>query len=469
MQKIIINNFGAITNAEIEVKKILVLIGEQASGKSTISKLIYFFKSLKDDLFSQLYQDTQRNYFDIPSDLIFPVREKFYDFFGSTFHLPNFEIIFFYSVKKDKYLRLTLDESKKLYSQFSDNFLNDNFKNSASKIKRLLQKELTTSDIYEQLAYEQNKIKYAQTLSTLLNELFESNQTNSLFIIAGRNATISYSELFEKYLFASNQSTLEENRKKTFQLKEQTIDETLMLKFMERIVKIKEVFKKFGDFEGLIESYAENNSIKENLNHIQLNINKILKGKYINDNRGEKIVFNDNTQEYVYLSNASSGQQESIRILQDIFMIFLDNLKVLRIIEEPEAHLFPIAQKQLIELLALMVNQNQDNQLIITTHSPYVLTVFNNLLFAKRVVEKNPSADSEVTQIIPKDCWLSANDFSAYSLGNQSISETTNYCESIFSSEKGTIKQNFLDTVSEILGGDFQDLYSIHAQTFARK
>jgi dephospho-CoA kinase len=55
MQKIIINNFGAIKDAEIEVKKILVLIGEQASGKSTIAKLIYFFKSLKDDLFTQIY------------------------------------------------------------------------------------------------------------------------------------------------------------------------------------------------------------------------------------------------------------------------------------------------------------------------------------------------------------------------------------------------------------------------------
>ncbi len=58
MQKIIINNFGAIQNAEIEVNKILILIGEQASGKSTIAKLIYFFKSLRDDLFSQIYQDT---------------------------------------------------------------------------------------------------------------------------------------------------------------------------------------------------------------------------------------------------------------------------------------------------------------------------------------------------------------------------------------------------------------------------
>jgi predicted ATP-dependent endonuclease of OLD family len=34
MQKIVIKNFGPITNAEIELKKTIVLIGEQATGKS---------------------------------------------------------------------------------------------------------------------------------------------------------------------------------------------------------------------------------------------------------------------------------------------------------------------------------------------------------------------------------------------------------------------------------------------------
>ncbi|MFM6006521.1 MAG: AAA family ATPase, partial [Sphaerospermopsis kisseleviana] len=213
----------------------------------------------------------------------------------------------------------------------------------------------------------------------------------------------------------------------------------------------------------------EETTIKQKLYLINNHIARIIKGEYRIDNRGEKIVFNQETEEYIDLSNASSGQQEVIRILQDIFLNILDDVKVLRIIEEPEAHLFPIAQKELIELLSVMVNHDQDNQLIITTHSPYILTVFNNLLFANRVVEKNPSAESEVAEIIPKDSWLKAEDFSAYSLGNQSVSETTHYCQSIFNAEKGTIQQNYLDTVSEILGGDFQTLYSIHARTFKRR
>ncbi|MTJ54745.1 ATP-binding protein [Anabaena sp. UHCC 0253] len=472
MQKIIIKNFAAIEYAEIEIKRVLVLIGEQASGKSTIAKLIYFFQSLRDDLFSQIYQDTQKDYFDITSDLIFPIREKFYDFFGSTFHLPDFEIEFYYSVENDKYLKLSLDHRKKLYAEFlNQNFLNEDFKSSASRMKKLFQHGLNTNNIYDQLTYDQNKIYYAKKLSILLNELFESYHTDQLFVIAGRNATVSYSDLFGKYLFASLQNSVEGNRKKSFQQKEQTIDETLMLKFIERVGKITEQFKKFGNgnFEGLIETYEEDENIKQKLYGIKNRIYEILKGEYRIDNWGEKIVFNTQKGEYVHIANASSGQQESIRILQDIFLNILNDAKVLRIIEEPEAHLFPVAQKRLIELLSFMVNKNDDNQLIITTHSPYVLTVFNNLLFANRVVEKNHSAESEVTEIIPKDSWLKANDFSAYSLGNQSNPETTNYCEPIFNQEKGTIQQNYLDTVSEILGGDFQTLYSIHARTFARR
>ena len=48
MQIIEINNFGPVKNARIELHRLTVLIGEQASGKSTIAKLIYFFKSISD-------------------------------------------------------------------------------------------------------------------------------------------------------------------------------------------------------------------------------------------------------------------------------------------------------------------------------------------------------------------------------------------------------------------------------------
>ena len=50
MQKIEIKNFGPIKELKLEIKDFMLFIGPQASGKSTIAKTIFFFKSLSDDL-----------------------------------------------------------------------------------------------------------------------------------------------------------------------------------------------------------------------------------------------------------------------------------------------------------------------------------------------------------------------------------------------------------------------------------
>jgi predicted ATPase len=472
MQKIIIKNFGAIAYAEIEIKKVLILIGEQASGKSTIAKLIYFFKTLRDDVFNQIYQDKEKNYFDENSDIVLVLQEKFYNWFGSTKNLKDFEIKFYYNVETDKSLTLNLNEDKRIKCNLK-NFYSNDFQESISAIKKLLQ-PASGINTHQWLAHEQNKLGYAQIISHELNNLFNYYQVDSLFVIAGRSATVSYSELFEKYLFATVESRLEKNSSQEFQFKIQTVDEILMLEFIKKITLLKTLLNTCEEFDGL--TFNLNSALKDKEDKMERSpysyfvvkkISEILKGEYINENGEEKIIIN--SHESIYLRNASSGQQEVIRILQDILLAVFRNLKILRIVEEPEAHLFPVAQKSLIELLALMVNQNDDNQLIITTHSPYVLTVFNNLLFAQRVVDKNPSAEAEVDELIPKEFWLKAKDFSAYSLGNASIHEEPEYCESIFNDQTGAIQQNYLDAVSETLGGDFNFLYSLHAKTFRRK
>jgi len=458
MQKIIIKNFGAIAYSEIEIKKVLVLIGEQASGKSTIAKLIYFFKTLKDEVFNQIYQDQKRNYFDENLDVVLVLQEKFYNWFGSTKKLNDFEIKFYYDFELDKSLILNLSQDKAIRCEFSPNFFDDKFQDLVGKIKNLLQAS-SNSNIENWLSHNQNHLAYAKIISDELNKLFNNcYQVDSLFVIAGRSATVTYSELFERELFASIKIRLQRNNELPYHLKTQAVDEILMLEFIGKILNNKVYLKSWEN------SYSE----YQNSNYIltKKKVFEILKGEYIDENGEEKIILN--SQESIYLRNASSGQQEVIRILQDILVVITKGLTLLRIVEEPEAHLFPVAQKNLIELLALMVNQNDENQLIITTHSPYILTVFNNLLFAQRVVDKNPSAEAEVAELIPKEFWLKAKDFSAYSLGNHFMEEAK-YCESIFDLEMGTIQQNYLDEVSEILGGDFNALYSIHARTFRRK
>ena len=46
MQKIIIRNLLVVKDFEMEINKFNLIIGEQSSGKSTISKAIFFFKEI---------------------------------------------------------------------------------------------------------------------------------------------------------------------------------------------------------------------------------------------------------------------------------------------------------------------------------------------------------------------------------------------------------------------------------------
>lgn len=466
MEKIVVENFWAIKKAEVEIKKFLILIGEQASGKSTLAKLIYFFKSLQEDLLISIFNNKATDHLYSSSGLYFSIKDKFYNFFGSTIHLPDFLIKYYYNVEKNKFIEFKIDKNtKNLHIYFSPNFQLDDFENKIITLRKKLQTYSTTpKNIHEQLVQEQNKVKVAQELSNILQEMFESQQTDFLYTIAGRNATVGYSDLFEKYFFAHIQQRLTENGKSAFKSKQNATDETLMLKFMERVSKLKDIFKKFGDFEILMNSnISRSQAVFYSL--FKENVAKILKGKYVIDSFGEKIVFNEKKDAYVYLSNASSGQQESIRILQDLCLLVLENTKFLRVFEEPEAHLFPMAQKHMIELLALVGNQNIHNQIIITTHSPYVLSIFNNLLFAKRATDKNAQITNEVKEVIPTNYWVEAELMSVYALGND---ENGNYCTSILNNKTGLISQNYLDDISEELGNEFEIVYGLHAKSFAK-
>jgi predicted ATP-dependent endonuclease of OLD family len=464
MQKIIINNFGAVKSAEIDIKKVLILIGEQASGKSTIAKLIYFFRSLRDDLIIQVFKDVEKGNFDEKSDFLEPLCDKFYNLFGSTYHLPSFEITFYYSFENDKYIRLTLNKNKELALKLSDNFFDDKFNKIIDGVRILERATIEEQDLVTRLLLESSKAQSRIKVYNCVQQLFEINQEENVFIVAGRTATVSYSELFENYLFSNIIDKLKENSAQSLHLKTPTIDSELMFNFIKRVIEIK---KQMKGQDATPHHFRLENKYKKQLELIRNQIILILKGKYEIDSSGEKIILGekDNLKSFVYLSNASSGQQEVVRILQDLLLIILKGVKTSRIIEEPEAHLFPIAQKQLVELFALMVNQDIDNQLIITTHSPYILAAFNNLLFAKRVIEKNPNAEKEVSEIVAPEFRLDSNEFAAYSLSH---SEDYDYCTSIMS-DRGLISENYLDTVSDILSEDFEVLYDIHSKTYARK
>jgi energy-coupling factor transporter ATP-binding protein EcfA2 len=440
MQKIIIKNFRAIEYAEIELKKVLVLIGEQATGKSTIAKLIYFFKTIQDDFFVQVYESGD-------VDLEKLISRKFIEFFGLV--KGDFEVEFWFD--EEMCLKIFNPEIK---ISLSGNWSLD----KVSKTYKIYKNYIESSKI-ENKGWEDKLVKFAESsqlvreLRMTINNIFKVRQDDNLYVIAGRNVTVSYSDIFTQYLNSKIQSNIS-NRKNY-----DSTDEQLMLKFMERVNSLKQEFKVKGSFRGFYSPHDNNfeSVISQKVDEIA---KRILKSNYRFTKDFEELRL-EKKETAIALSDASSGQQEVIRILQDLLLLIQDKRKFLRIIEEPEAHLFPIAQKELIELLALAVNYQRENQLIIATHSPYILSVFNNLLFANEVVAKDASLKSEVAAVIEEDFWLKAEDFRAYTLGGEEA-----YCESIMSEDGGMIDQNYLDEVSEILGMEFNTLLELYRSTF---
>lgn len=173
-----------------------------------------------------------------------------------------------------------------------------------------------------------------------------------------------------------------------------------------------------------------------------------MKADYTSENEGEKIYFDD--RHWVKLMYGSSGQQEALWILMLAFVIILEKRKSFVIIEEPEAHLFPIAQKEMVNLISLMVNST-DSKAVITTHSPYILTSLNILLFSEMIErEKNEKI------IIPRNYRISFDVFAAYKV--ESSIDRTKCLEELLDQESHMIRTDYIDEVSAVTNSELDEL-----------
>lgn len=449
MQKLIVDNFKQISHAEIDVKDFLLLIGPQASGKSTIAKLIYFFKSVQ-QLFIDLFDvDSNDNSTvnDVMKSFNILIIRRFQAYFSFTeIPDPKFEVSFFLSTESGKALRFGV-EDKKVMVGFTE-VLHNAITTSCQKILDLQAqtKELITQDPANEM--KTRKEFYGQVIKESC--IVFDDVTSGLYIPAGRNITVSFSEQFQMLFFGQL------SEKNQTQPKTQHIggnEEEIIRDFMLHSKRLVDFFSN---------GYRE--KLDSPFGRMVLNIaNKILKGSYRNENGIESIQCSNSCS--VSLGNASSGQQESIRIIQDLIYIICTNTEATRVIEEPESHIYPEAQKLLIELMVLVANHCHI-QMIVTTHSPYVLSTFNNMLYYSKVLKAHPSYReklelhflSEYLQAANEEfLGIDATSFEAYSLDVN----RPQYCQSIKDEKTLLIGENFFDAESERINEDFAFLYNL--------
>ena len=418
MQKIIIKNFGPITNAEIDIKNFLVLIGDNAIGKSTVIKLISTFLWMEKALVRGDYTVeyfTKNNRFRNEICKYYKIENYFVP---HNLLQAGTEIIFKGTMFCFKYnCGLLLDDDKLL-------------------IKKI---DKTVSYRLPQITYipaERNLVEIVKNPKTL--------KLISNFLI----------DFISEYDKAKNElkGYLQIPIGDDISIRYQRENDTVYIKGSNYEIPLNEAASGIQSNVPLYlvtwylsKSVIEQSKISQNMSIDE--IDRFKKGV-------EDILANENFTE------------EQRRAALSVLSLQFKKTAFINIIEEPEQNLFPVSQMQMLKSLISICNKNEDNKLILSTHSPYILTILNNSLFAQRVIDKSNNAEEEVSKIIDKESRMKSDDFSAYVLTNDNGNVSS---KSIIDEATGMIGQNYLDIVSEMLGYEFNALYKIHAKTFQRQ
>lgn len=387
---------GPVEHCICEITDFTVFTGPQSNGKSTVAKAIYFFRTIKQDIVEIMKMGgpavvTDNKTAKWSHTLQQRLRNKFLELFGTSWIMP-LEMCMMYTFKEGIFVRVTLDEDPNNYDK---NYVRVRF---SEKIEDYLYD--LDHQSFSDLNGKQLEIK-EQALVRLFDDPYET-----VFIPAGRNLiTLLSTQL--NYIFTSLENTQLRN-----------ID-YITRRYTELILKLKPLFK--DDYEQIIFSAVndleQEKKYKKHKTAIGMLLEReraILRGSYRNVDGEERLYIDP--RRFVKINFASSGQQEIVWVFNLLFYFLLEDKKVFLILEEPESHLFPDSQQGVGEILALFANEG--NQVLVTTHSPYILGTFNYLLLAGQI---DKSAEASVKKALHKRYWLSPKELSAFFVSNGTL------------------------------------------------
>ena len=429
MHKLIIHNLGPVTECELSSCQFMTLTGCQASGKSTIAKAVYYFRTVKDDIFEIVSyrafdksQDNNARKRTLTNALTDFLRKKFLKTFGPVWGNSTGDMQVSYIYNNECRIDITLKPHNT-----NMNFIYITF--SPVLIDFLRKHEQTlTADITG--IPEIQKRMFQAELRTFFKDDYET-----IYIPAGRSMLSLLSQQLD-YLYR----TMNESQK-------QAIDYCTQI-YLEKILTLKSEFSIYEGVKGLATFY--NSRIRQDVweKAIELS-NSILCGSYRADGGEERITLDNGS--YVKINFASSGQQDIVWVINLLFYYLIQpNRPAMFIIEEPESHLFPSSQKYIMELIALVCNQG--HSVLVTTHSPYVLGALNNLLYASQF--RKTANQEAASKIIPSSLWLAPEKFSAYFVKD-------GRAENCIDSDMNLIQNERIDEIASVINAEYDRLLEL--------
>ncbi len=126
------------------------------------------------------------------------------------------------------------------------------------------------------------------------------------------------------------------------------------------------------------------------------------------------------------------------------------------IIEEPEQNLFPKTQMDLLYHLVSEINHGRNHELVVTTHSPYILYALNNCLLAYLVKD---SLDEETKKTVECVAYaINPKDVSVWSIKGGCLRNDKGEPHKTIQDTRGLIRKNYFNDVMKMVIGDFNRL-----------
>ena len=415
MRKLTVKNFSVIKDAELEFGKITVLIGPQSSGKSLLCKLAYFLgREVINIAIDRVVNRFEYGFADFEA----AAKKEFSKWFPrGGWGSEDWSVVF---SSKDYEVTVSAPSTAEPDAEVTLSF-NEPFKSAY-------------------LARIKATIEHQQKGGFLIAPAFQSLAATDFMELSGRAVfdLSTYIPLERSYF-----------------------------------VDVSKGYRALGNEPDPIPAkfavfYA--NSLKPASR--MKRISRYLDGDLVSWQNGWMLAFHDGR--FLPLSHLSSGSKQMLPML-----VALDYYESERrqsgnlaneelnghklysrddfTIEEPEASVFPQTQYDLVREFTALANEVEfQAHFAITTHSPYILTAFNDLIKAGHIAAQRPDKAAEIEKIIPRQYWIKPGDFAAYAFdGKDGI------LRSIMDEETKLINGDVLDDISETISGEFGQLLEI--------
>ncbi|MBR0496600.1 MAG: ATP-binding protein [Treponema sp.] len=123
-------------------------------------------------------------------------------------------------------------------------------------------------------------------------------------------------------------------------------------------------------------------------------------------------LYNSTSRKEVLLNDIETGDERALKQANDELLSIITS-RFINIVEEPEQNLYPDSQGKVLFELVECMNTNEHNQLMITTHSPYMLSYLTQCAKAAELLEKGVPSD-RIEKIVPVKSAVPGEKISIY-------------------------------------------------------